>query len=67
MVVLATAHPAKFPEAVAQASGISPALPAWLADLMERKENYTVLPNDLKIVEDHISRNSRAVREGVVQ
>ncbi|KXF78359.1 threonine synthase [Paramesorhizobium deserti] len=67
MVVLATAHPAKFPEAVAKASGITPQLPAWLADLMERKENYTVLPNDLKIVEDHISRNSRAVREGVVQ
>jgi threonine synthase len=69
MVVLATAHPAKFPDAVAEASGINPALPAWLSDLMERKEKYSVLPNDLKIVEEYISRNSRvspeAVREGV--
>ncbi|PRD45727.1 threonine synthase [Phyllobacterium phragmitis] len=67
MVILATAHPAKFPDAVAQASGIEPALPTRFGDLMERKENYTVLPNDLKIVEDHISRNSRALREGVNQ
>ena len=34
MVVLATAHPAKFPAAVKQASGIEPKLPAWLGDLM---------------------------------
>lgn len=60
MVVLATAHPAKFPDAVASASGITPKLPAALSDLMERQEKYTVLPNDLKIVEDHIRRNSRA-------
>ncbi|GGB07829.1 threonine synthase [Brucella endophytica] len=59
MVALATAHPAKFPQAVAEASGATPQLPAWLGDLMTRKENYTVLPNDLKIVEDHISRKSR--------
>lgn len=59
MVVLATAHPAKFPEAVKDASGIEPQLPAWLADLMERKENFTVLHNELKTVEDYISRHSR--------
>ena len=60
MVVLATAHPAKFPAAVEAASGISPALPAWLGDLMERKEVFTVLPSDPKMVEDHISRLTRA-------
>ncbi|RCS23363.1 threonine synthase [Phyllobacterium salinisoli] len=60
MVILATAHPAKFPDAVAQASGMAPELPGRFGDLMERKEKFTVLPNDLKIVEDHISRNSRA-------
>ncbi|PYE90616.1 threonine synthase [Phyllobacterium leguminum] len=67
MVVLATAHPAKFPDAVMEASGVTPALPAWLSDLMAREENYTVLPNDLKIVEDHISRNSRVLSSGVVR
>ncbi|PSH61307.1 threonine synthase [Phyllobacterium sophorae] len=61
-VVLATAHPAKFPDAVKAASGIHPDLPLWLGDLLERKEQYTVLPNDLKNVEEYISRHSRAAR-----
>jgi len=60
MIVLSTAHPAKFPQAVAEACGTSPALPQWLSGLMEGTENYTVLPSDLKIVEDHISRHARA-------
>ncbi|MHC1549814.1 threonine synthase [Phyllobacterium sp. K27] len=59
-VVLATAHPAKFPDAVKAASGINADLPTWLGDLMERKEQYTVLPNDLKNVEEYISQHSRA-------
>ena len=46
MVVLATAHPAKFPDAVEAAIGRRPALPAHLADLFERPERYEVLPND---------------------
>ena len=62
MIVLATAHPAKFPAAVEAASGVVPALPAWLAGLMEREEKYTVLPSELKMVEDHISRHTRAAR-----
>jgi len=60
MVVLATAHPAKFPDAVKAASGVTPALPAWLSDLMDRKESFTVLHNDLKIVEEYIRGHSRA-------
>ncbi|UUP18808.1 Threonine synthase [Nitratireductor thuwali] len=56
MVVLSTAHPAKFPAAVAAACGVTPSLPEWLGDLMEREEKYTVLPSDLKMVEDHINR-----------
>lgn len=59
-IVLATAHPAKFPDAVEAASGIKPDLPLWLGDLMQRKEQYTVLPNDLKNVEEYVSRHSRA-------
>lgn len=61
-IVLATAHPAKFPDAVEAASGVHPALPLWLGDLMQRKEQYTVLPNDLRNVEEYVSRRSRAAR-----
>jgi threonine synthase len=46
MITLATAHPAKFPAAVKQACGIDPALPAWLSDLMQREERFSVLPNE---------------------
>ncbi len=59
-VVLATAHPAKFPAAVKDACGVEPALPAWLCDLMQRKESFTVLHNELKIVEEYIRQHSRA-------
>ncbi len=62
MIVLGTAHPAKFPASVASACGVTPALPAWLGDLMSASENFTVLPSDLKMLEDHISRLTRAAR-----
>jgi threonine synthase len=54
MVALATAHPAKFPDAVEQATGIRPPLPARLADLFEREERYDVLPNDVDAVRAHV-------------
>ncbi len=57
MIVLATAHPAKFPSAVEAATGTSPALPARLADMMNRAEKHATLPSDLKMVEDHIMRH----------
>lgn len=60
MIVLATAHPAKFPAAVEAACGVKPSLPEWLSDLMERQEKYIMLPSDLKMVEDYISERSRA-------
>ena len=47
MVTLATAHPAKFPDAVQAATGIRPALPARMADLFDRPERLTRVPNDL--------------------
>ena len=62
MVVLATAHPAKFPAAVKSASGIDPALPTWLADLMDREERFEVLPAELKAIESFVSKQARAVR-----
>lgn len=46
MVVLATAHPAKFPDAVERATGERPALPAKLGDLMQRAERVDGLAND---------------------
>ena len=51
MVTLATAHPAKFPEAVEAATGVRPALPGRYADLMTRPERCVVLDNDLAAVE----------------
>jgi threonine synthase len=54
MVCLATAHPAKFPDAVEAATGVRPPLPPALADLMERPECYETLPNDLAEVRSFI-------------
>ncbi len=54
MVALATAHPAKFPDAVEQATGVRPALPDRLADLFARDERFDTLANDLGAVQDHI-------------
>ena len=54
LITLATAHPAKFPDAVKAASGVYTALPPHMADLMTRPERYEILPNDLKSVQDHI-------------
>jgi threonine synthase len=54
LIALACAHPAKFPDAVESATGIHPALPAHLADLFERKEIFSVLPNDLSAIQKFI-------------
>src|SRR5271166_3609635 len=51
IVAMATAHPAKFPEAMERATGQRPALPPRMADLFEREERFAVLPNDLATVE----------------
>ena len=64
MVVLATAHPAKFPDAVEAACGVRPALPQWLAGLDQRPERVTTLPVDPRAVERHILSVSRAAHEG---
>jgi threonine synthase len=50
-VAMATAHPAKFLDAMQRATGNRPALPPRMADLFEREERFTVLPNDLAAVE----------------
>jgi threonine synthase len=63
-VVLSTAHPAKFPDAVEAACGARPELPAWLAPLMTREERVTVLPADQGAVEKFVLAASRAAQEG---
>ncbi|MGL4728207.1 MAG: threonine synthase [Bosea sp. (in: a-proteobacteria)] len=62
MVVLGTAHPAKFPDAVEKAIGKRPALPEHLADLLERPERLTRLPNDQGEIERFIAGRSRAAK-----
>ena len=58
-LTLATAHPAKFPAAVKAATGIHPQLPPHLADLFERTERFTLLPNDLDEVKTFVRKNAR--------
>ncbi len=55
VVAVATAHPAKFPDAVERATGIRPPLPPRLAELMDRPERYVTLPADLAAVEGHVA------------
>ena len=58
MVTLATAHPAKFPDAIAESGlTVKPALPAHMADLFDRKERYTVLDNDRAGVQAFIAKH----------
>ena len=56
MVVLATAHPAKFPESVERASGSHPDLPEHLSDLMLRDEHINVLANDITLLKSFIAK-----------
>jgi threonine synthase len=51
VVAMATAHPAKFPDAMRRATGQRPALPPRMANLFEREERFTILPNDLGTIE----------------
>lgn len=61
MVTLATAHPAKFPDAVKKATGIHPDLPPAMSDLFEREERLTALPNDLAAIETFIRERARSL------
>ncbi|MEM8792834.1 MAG: threonine synthase [Pseudomonadota bacterium] len=59
MITLGTAHAAKFPDAVEEACGERPGLPPRMADLYDRPERVTIVPNDLARVEDAV-RERRA-------
>ena len=59
MITLATAHPAKFPDAVEAATGIRPGLPPRMADLFDRSERVTRVANDLKAIETIVQERRR--------
>ncbi len=63
MVVLATAHPAKFPDAVQKAIGERPALPPRLADLLDRTERVDGLRNDIDALKGLIDERMGALRQ----
>ncbi|QZD93236.1 threonine synthase [Qipengyuania xiapuensis] len=54
VVTLATAHPAKFPDAVERATGLRPPLPSRVGDLFAREESFIELPGTYEAVRDHI-------------
>ena len=60
MVTLATAHPAKFPDAVKAASGIMAPLPPRMADLYDRAERVTRVTNDLGALQKVIRERIKA-------
>ena len=57
-LILSTAHPAKFPDAVHRATGSYPDLPVKLDGLLEKKEHTVVLPNDFDSVANYIADNT---------
>jgi threonine synthase len=58
VVTMATAHPAKFPDAVERATGVRPELPDHLADLLDRPERTETVANDLAMVEDLVAAHA---------
>lgn len=59
-VVLSTAHPAKFPDAIERIAGVRPELPQRLSSLLTDKERFDVLDNDLRVVEGFVEVRARA-------
>lgn len=54
VITLATAHPAKFPDAVENATGIRPPLPSHMADLFERSERFVPMANDVAVLQSFL-------------
>jgi len=63
MITLATAHPAKFPDAVEAAIGRRPPVPPEIAALDQREERFVMLHNDLAALERHIETHAQAARQ----
>lgn len=58
VVTLATAHPAKFPEAVERATGVRPSLPNRMGDLFEREERYAELPGEYDAIAAYVAEHA---------
>ena len=58
VVTLATAHPAKFPDAVERATGLRPPLPARVGDLFQREERYVELPGDYDAIAAYVAQHA---------
>ena len=59
-IVLSTAHPAKFPDAMQAITGVRPPLPVHLADLLTAPERFTTIDNDIGVAEGHVEALTRA-------
>ncbi len=64
MIILATAHPAKFPDAMEAVTGVRPQLPRRLSNLMTAPEKYDTIANDAAEIEKYVRTRARAVRQG---
>jgi threonine synthase len=62
VVTLATAHPAKFRDAVERATGLRPNLPARMGDLFERDERYVELPGDYDAITAYVAEHAAPSR-----
>ncbi len=62
VVTLATAHPAKFRDAVERATGMRPALPARIGGLMERQERYDTLPATSEAIAAYVTERATPAR-----
>jgi threonine synthase len=62
-IILATAHPAKFPDAMEDITGVHPGLPPRLASLLSDPERIVLLPNDLAAVERFVEANARSIHK----
>jgi len=62
VVTLATAHPAKFPDAVERATGLRPSLPTRVGDLFERDERYVELPGDYDAIAAYVAEHAAPSR-----
>jgi threonine synthase len=57
VITLATAHPAKFEQAVIDSGLVKPQLPLFLSDLFHKKERFEIIQNNLNSVKEFITKN----------
>ena len=62
MIVAATAHPAKFSDAIQQATGAAPDMPPRLAAVFEKEEKFELMENDLAAVQAHVRKMVEALQ-----